>query len=161
MLDYRRIQLCVFLLILSMTACQSRPKSTSDTMPAIPVEVPLDPTQSMMRFMRTPSVIYFDPNENLMDITQSLEILSYEGAVFGWTVPLKEKHPQFEVTENLLQVCQDGRRKFSAYKKLIQAETMMVQNYREYDENEDCRGIYMYQILFGKEPVLSFKISIL
>lgn len=163
MLDYCRTAVFVGVFFCCLTACQTRPKSGANN-----THVKTDVSEKgqelrqnkFLPYLRTPSVIYFDPNSQLVDVSETLEILSYEGAVFGWTVPIHAGHPEFVATENILQICQDGRKTVLTNQKKIAAASLTVQMYREFDE-EDCRGIYIYEIIFDKEPILNFKLSIM
>lgn len=160
MLDYCRISILGFLVTLPLVSCQTRPKS--DPPKNVPLQNDLhgDARKNMLIYVRTPSVIYFDPNDRLVDVTDTLEILSFDGATFGWTIPLKQVHPEFLMRENLLQFCMDGQKRFLTSSKLVRTDAMVVQNYRDFGSS-DCRGTYLYEVLFNDEVVMTFHLSVM
>ena len=160
MLDYCRIGISWFLIALLFVSCQTRPKSDMKSETESHANVFGVPKTNMFVYVRTPSVIYFDPNGQLVDVTDTLEILSFDGATFGWTIPLTQSHPEFMMRENLLQICQNGQKKLLTSSKLVRSGSMVVQNYRDYGAG-DCRGMYMYEILFADEVVMTFHLSIM
>ncbi|MFN7904333.1 MAG: hypothetical protein ACK5P5_04045 [Pseudobdellovibrionaceae bacterium] len=176
MLDYRRIRKNYFFAVVFILGCQTSPRSavqnSSEPKPStVPVEAasaqeaavttaPVMTNKNLAQFVRTPSLIYFDPNGSLNDITETLELLSYDGATFGWTIPLRPEHSGFLMRENLLQLCIDGKKKFSTSTKTVKSKAFEVSNYRDFGP-KDCRGVYVYEVLFFEEVILRFQISIM
>ncbi len=160
MLDYCKMSLLSILVLVAAVSCQTRPKSdTQQALPKTDGQAVLRKSDLLV-YVRTPSVIYFDPNDRLVDVTETLEILSFDGATFGWTIPLKSSHPEFLMRENILQFCIDGKKRYLTSSVLVRAESLVVQNYRDYGSS-DCRGTYLYEILFNDEVVMTFHLNVM
>lgn len=109
--------------------------------------------------MRSPTLVVFDKEGRMQDITETLSMKGESGVVFGWVLPLRPRDEVWNFQEELEMICDNGKTEKQSQWIEVKPQSTQAISLRDFTP-DFCQGIYNFSVIIQEQQVLQFRLRV-